>query len=143
VTLNSDDAEQARHLNQEAAKAVRFGGVTENEALAMITLNAARQLGIADRVGSLDVGKDADLVLYDHPPLSVYAVAQQVLIDGEVYFDRARDLAGRATVEQERQELLARQKTRAAGPRDSRPAKPGEGNGAEFPTDEEDGDAVD
>jgi imidazolonepropionase-like amidohydrolase len=140
VSLNSDDAEQARHLNQEAAKVVRYGGMSEDEALAMITLNPARQLGIADRVGSIDVGKDADMVIYDRDPLSVYAVAQQVLIDGEVRFDRAQDLAARAGVEAEKETLKARQKARAAKGGDSRtPPRPGEDTGAGFIEDQGDG----
>src|SRR5436305_9416707 len=65
VSINSDDAEMMRHLNIEAAKAMKYGGMTEDEALAMVTLNPARQLGIQDRVGSIEAGKDADLVIYD------------------------------------------------------------------------------
>jgi imidazolonepropionase-like amidohydrolase len=91
VSINSDSAEEQRHLNQEAAKAVRYGGMSEEQALRLVTINPALQLGIADRVGSIDVGKDADLVLYDGHPLSVYAVARMVLIDGQVYFARDRE----------------------------------------------------
>src|SRR5271154_6715962 len=72
VSVNSDDAEEARHLNQEAAKSMKYGGFNETEALKLVTLNPAIQLGIDGRVGSIDVGKDADLVIYNHNPLSVY-----------------------------------------------------------------------
>ncbi len=88
VSINSDDAEEMRHLNHEAAKAVRWGGLGDDEALALVTINPARQLGIGDRVGSIEVGKDADLVIYDRHPLSSRAVVQTTLVDGKVYFDR-------------------------------------------------------
>ncbi|HTU32513.1 MAG TPA: amidohydrolase family protein [Candidatus Acidoferrum sp.] len=110
VSVNSDDPEEARHLNQEAAKSMRYGDLTENEALRLVTLNPAIQLGIDNHVGSIEVGKDADLVIYDHDPLSVYAVVQKTIIDGNVYFDRAQDIAGRAALAKEKQELLDKQK---------------------------------
>jgi imidazolonepropionase-like amidohydrolase len=110
VSINSDSSEEARHLNQEAAKAMKWGGMSEVEALKLVTLNPALQLGIADRVGSIEVGKDADLVIFDQHPLSVYAVAQKVFIDGELYFDREQDIARRAGIEEERQALLEKEK---------------------------------
>jgi len=113
VSINSDDAEEATHLNQEAAKSMKFGGLSANDALKMVTLNPAIQLGIENRVGSIDVGKDADLVIYDRDPLSVYAVPQKTLIDGQVYFDRARDVAHRAEIEKEKQALIDKEKKRA------------------------------
>jgi imidazolonepropionase-like amidohydrolase len=113
VSINSDDAEEARHLNQEAAKAMKYGSLSETEALKVVTLNPAIQLGIDSRVGSIDVGKDADLVIYDHHPFSVYAVAQKTLIDGQVYFDRQRDIAQRAELEKEKQALLEKEKKAA------------------------------
>jgi imidazolonepropionase-like amidohydrolase len=113
VSVNSDDAVEASHLNQEAAKAMKYGGLSADEALKLVTLNPAIQLGIDKRVGSIDVGKDADLVIYNHPPLSVYAVAQKTLIDGQVYFDRDRDIAQRAELEKERQTLLDKEKKAA------------------------------
>jgi imidazolonepropionase-like amidohydrolase len=88
VAIKSDSEDFARRLNQEAAKAMRYGGATEEEALRMITLNAAWIVGVDDRVGSIDVGKDADLVIWDGYPLSSYGVPEKVLIDGDVYFDR-------------------------------------------------------
>jgi imidazolonepropionase-like amidohydrolase len=113
VSINSDSAEEHRHLNQEAAKTMRYGGLTEDQALALITINPARQLRIDGRVGSIEVGKDADLVLYDRHPLSVYAVPQKVFVDGVLYFDREQDLARRAELSAERQRLW--EKTKKAG----------------------------
>jgi imidazolonepropionase-like amidohydrolase len=89
VAIKSDSEDYTRRLNQEAAKAIRYGGATEEEALKMITLNPAWIVGVDDRVGSIDVGKDADLVIWDGYPLSSYGVPEKVLIDGDVYFDRS------------------------------------------------------
>ncbi len=90
VAIKSDSEDYTRRLNQEAAKIMRYGGATEEEALKMITLNAAWIVGVDDRVGSIDVGKDADLVIWGGYPLSSYGVPEKVLIDGEVYFDRSQ-----------------------------------------------------
>jgi imidazolonepropionase-like amidohydrolase len=106
ASLNSDDAELMRHLNTEAAKTMKYGGATETEALAMVTLNPAKQLGIDNRVGSIDVGKDADLVIYDKYPLSDYAKVQKVLIDGKVYFDRDQEISAQAAKAAEKQKLV-------------------------------------
>jgi imidazolonepropionase-like amidohydrolase len=89
VAIKSDSDDFARRLNQEAGKTIRYGGATEDEALKMITLNAAWIIGVDDRVGSIDVGKDADLVIWDGYPLSSYGVPNKVFIDGDVYFDRS------------------------------------------------------
>ena len=105
VAINSDDAEMARRLNQEAAKSVKYGGLTEDEALKMVTLNPAKMLHISDRVGSIKVGKDADLVLWSDNPLSVYAIAQKTIVDGIVYFDRDHDLELRKKITEERNRL--------------------------------------
>jgi imidazolonepropionase-like amidohydrolase len=113
VSINSDDAQEARQLNQEAAKSMKYGGLSANDALKLITLNPAIQLGINARAGSIDVGKDADLAIYNHDPLSVYAVVQKTLIDGQVYFDRQRDIAQRATLTAEKQSLLDKEKKAA------------------------------
>jgi len=110
VSVNSDDAEEATHLNQEAAKSMKYGGLSHDEALKLVTLNPAMQLGIDKRVGSIDVGKDGDLVIYNHDPLSAYAVVQKTLIDGRVYFDRERDIAERASIEKEKKALLEKEK---------------------------------
>jgi imidazolonepropionase-like amidohydrolase len=90
VAIKSDSNDYIRRLNQEAAKTVRYGGATEDEALRMITLNAAWVIGVDNRVGSIDVGKDADLVIWDGYPLSSYGVPEKVYIDGELFFDRTR-----------------------------------------------------
>jgi imidazolonepropionase-like amidohydrolase len=128
VSVNSDDAEEATHLNQEAAKSIKFGGLSHDEALKLVTLNPAIQLGIDKRVGSIDAGKDADLVIYNHDPLSAYAVVQKTLIDGRVYFDRQRDIADRPVREKEKKALIDKQKKVAEKKPESGDAakKPGE-----------------
>ena len=88
VTINSDSDERARRLYQEAAKAIKYGGASEEEALKMITLNAAWQLGIDGQVGSIDVGKDADLAIFNAHPFSPAARVEMTLIDGRKFFDR-------------------------------------------------------
>ena len=113
VSINSDDAEEATHLNQEAAKSMKYGGLSHDEALKLVTLNPAMQLGIDKRAGTIDVGKDADLVIYNRDPLSAYAVVQKTLIDGRVYFDRQRDIAERAEREKEKKTLLYKEKKAA------------------------------
>lgn len=110
VSINSDDAEEATHLNQEAAKTIKYGGLTHDEALKLVTINPAIQLGIDKRVGSIEVGKDADLVIYNHDPLSAYAVVQKTLIDGRVYFDRQKDIAARGELEKEKKTLIEKEK---------------------------------
>jgi imidazolonepropionase-like amidohydrolase len=106
VAINSDDAEMARRLNQEAAKSIKYGGMTEEEALKLVTLNPAKLLHVADRVGSIKAGKDADLVLWSDHPLSIYAKADKTLVDGIVYFDRDRDLELRQRISTERNRLV-------------------------------------
>lgn len=110
VAFNSDDAEMGRRLNQEAAKAVRFGGVSEEEALKFVTLNPAKMLHIDDQVGSIKVGKDADIVLWSDHPLSIYARAEITLIDGIKFFDRAEDIQRRAAIKAERTRLINKMK---------------------------------
>lgn len=108
VAINSDDAEMARRLNQEAAKIVKYGGVTEEEALKMVTLNPAKMLHVEDRVGSLKVGKDGDVVLWSDHPLSIYAKALYTVVDGTVYFDRQKDQQMEKEIDQERARLIAK-----------------------------------
>jgi imidazolonepropionase-like amidohydrolase len=108
VAINSDDAEMSRRLNQEAAKAVKYGGVSEVDAMKMITLNPARLLHLDDRMGSIRVGKDADLVLWSDHPLSVYAVAETTWVDGIPYFDLESDQQLRTEIAAERARLIAR-----------------------------------
>jgi imidazolonepropionase-like amidohydrolase len=110
VSLNSDDEELMRHLNTEAAKAMKYGGMNETDALAMVTINPAKQLGIDGRVGSIEAGKDADLAIYDKYPLSDYAKVQKVLIDGQLYFDRDSDVSGRPAKALEKQKLIEKEK---------------------------------
>jgi imidazolonepropionase-like amidohydrolase len=87
VALKSDSDDHIRRLNQEAGKMIHYGGATEDEAIRMVTLNPAWIIGVDDRTGSIDIGKDADLVLWNHDPLSTYARAQKVYIDGDLFFD--------------------------------------------------------
>ena len=108
VCINSDDAEQARRLNQEAAKSVKYGGMSETDAFKMVTLNPAIALHVADRVGSIKVGKDADLVLWSDNPLSIYARAEKTIVDGTVYYDVDRDLQLRKDIASERNRLIAK-----------------------------------
>ena len=105
VSINSDDDGRIRRLNTEAAKVMKYGGVPEEEALKMVTLNPAKQLGIDKRTGSIDVGKDADLVIWSGHPFSIYSHAETTMIEGEVYFDRAKDIGNRATLAKEREDL--------------------------------------
>lgn len=91
TSINSDSPELIRHLNHEAAKTMRYGGLTQDEALALITINPARQLGIDDRVGSLEVGKDADIAIFSAMPLSIYSICLMTIVDGVVRFDAAND----------------------------------------------------
>jgi len=106
VCINSDDAEQARRLNQEAAKSVKYGGLTEDEAFKMVTLNPAKALHVAVRVGSIKEGKDADLVLWSDNPLSIYARAEKTIVDGIVYYDVDRDVQLRKNISAERNRLI-------------------------------------
>ena len=105
VSINSDSGEEGRHLTQEAAKTMKWGGLSEAEALATVTINPAIQLMIDDRVGSLETGKDADIVLWENYPLSSYAKVRTTYIDGEVVFDVDADMAMRAALEAEKAEL--------------------------------------
>lgn len=108
VAINSDDAEMARRLNQEAAKSVKYGNMQEEDALKMVTLNPALLLHVADRIGSVKAGKDADLVLWSDHPLSIYAKAEKTIVDGIVYFDRDKDLELRTRIAAERTRLIGK-----------------------------------
>ena len=107
VAINSDDAEMARRLNQEAAKAVKYGNVSEVDALKMVTLNPAMLMHLDDRMGSIRPGKDADLVLWSDHPLSVYAVAETTWIEGAPFYDRQEDMALREQIAAERARIIA------------------------------------
>ncbi|PKV50086.1 imidazolonepropionase-like amidohydrolase [Aquimarina sp. MAR_2010_214] len=105
TAINSDDGEMSRRLNQEAAKSVKYGGVSEEDALKFVTLNPAKLLHIDDRVGSIKIGKDADVVLWTDHPLSIYAKAEKTIIEGAVYFDLEKDKAMRKSIAAERNKL--------------------------------------
>jgi imidazolonepropionase-like amidohydrolase len=109
VSINSDSSEEIRHLPQEAAKAMKWGGLTEDEALALVTINPAKQLMIDDRVGSIEVGKDADLVIWDGHPLSVYSKVLMTFVDGEIYFDREKDKEHRVEIAERKKALTAKE----------------------------------
>lgn len=108
VAINSDDAEMARRLNQEAAKSVKYGGMSEIDALDMVTINPAKMLHIDKQTGSIKVGKDADLVIWSDNPLSIYAKAEKTIVDGIIYFDRDRDAAMRKQNQAEKARLIAK-----------------------------------
>jgi imidazolonepropionase-like amidohydrolase len=114
TAFNSDDAEMARRLNQEAAKAVKYGGVSEIEALKFVTLNPAKLLRIDHLVGSIAVGKHADVVVWDEHPLSIYARAEQTYVDGVRYFDLDADGEKRDWMRSERARLTQAMKAGGA-----------------------------
>ena len=93
TSINSDSDELIRHLYHEAAKTQRYGSLTDNEALRLITINPAKQLGIDARVGSIETGKDGDIAIFDKHPLSVYAINQYTIVDGVIRFDINKDPA--------------------------------------------------
>ncbi|HSK13461.1 MAG TPA: amidohydrolase family protein, partial [Phnomibacter sp.] len=118
VAINSDDAEMARRLNQEAAKSVKYGGMSEEDALKMVTINPAKMMHVDSRVGSIKEGKDADLVLWSDNPLSIYAKAEITMVDGTIFFDREKDKELRAQVQEEKLRLMKKiaASKRTAGP---------------------------
>lgn len=107
VSLNSDDDERMRRLNLDAAKTMKYGGVPEEEALKMITLNPAIQLGVGKLTGSIENGKAADLVIWSGHPFSAFSRVEKTYVDGELFFDRDKDISGRADIEAERKRLEA------------------------------------
>jgi imidazolonepropionase-like amidohydrolase len=124
VAINSDDAEMARRLNQEAAKSVKYGGLSEEEALKMVTINPAKMLHVDSKVGSIKAGKDADLVVWSDNPLSIYAKAEKTMVDGIVYFDREKDAQMRKQVQAERSRLIAKMAGEKRAGRPTIPAAP-------------------
>jgi imidazolonepropionase-like amidohydrolase len=106
TAINSDDAEMGRRLNQEAAKSIKYGGLTEEEALKLVTLNPAKLLHIDNKVGSIKVGKDADVVLWSDDPLSVYAKVEKTIIDGQIYYDNEEDAKLRDNIRTERSRII-------------------------------------
>ena len=91
TTINSDSGELIRHLYHEAAKTQKYGGLNDDEALALITINAAKQLGVENRIGSIEVGKDGDIAIFSAHPLSIYTIPQMTIIEGKIYFDIEND----------------------------------------------------
>ncbi len=124
TAINSDDAEMARRLNQEAAKTVLYGGLSEEEAWKTVTLNPAKMLHLDDRLGSVKVGKDADVVLWNANPLSVYARPEKTIIDGTIYFDVEKDEILRQEQETERNRLVQKMISAKAGGAPTQRAKP-------------------
>lgn len=110
VAINSDDGEMGRRLNQEAAKAVKYGGLSEEDALKLVTLNPAKLLHLDDRVGSIKAGKDADLVIWNNHPLSIYSKPEKTIIEGVIYYDIEKDAQLRENIKEERQRLIAKMK---------------------------------
>lgn len=128
VSFNSDDSEMARRMNLEAAKAVKYGGLSEIEALKFVTLNPAKQLMIEDQVGSLEVGKNADFAVWNGHPFSTATVCQSTWIDGREYFSVKKDQELRQSIKMERKRLMAKiigsgkpQQNRSKEPKTSKP----------------------
>jgi imidazolonepropionase-like amidohydrolase len=110
TAINSDDAEMGRRLNQEAAKSVKYAGISEEDALKMVTLNPAKMLHLDNQMGSIKVGKSADIVLWTDHPLSVYAKPEKTIIDGKVYFDLEKDAQNNKELSTERARLIQKLK---------------------------------
>lgn len=137
VSINSDSDERMRRLNLDAAKVMKYGGVPEEDALKMITINPAKQLGIDKRTGSVEQGKDADLVIWNTHPFSSFSHPEITMIEGEIFFDRAADIAKRSLLAKEREELEKLDVNRAPGSGGTPPRVPterirGERDDAEF-----------
>jgi len=114
TSVNSDSDELARHLNYDAAKSMKYGGLTEEEALRTCTLNGAKQLRLDHRLGSIEAGKDADLAIWTGHPLSIYSRVETTFIEGEIYFDRQQDLARREAMRKEKEARLKKEADDAA-----------------------------
>lgn len=123
TAINSDDGEMARRLNQEAAKSIKYGGLSEEESLKMVTLNPAKLLHLDDRMGSIKVGKDADVVLWTNNPMSIYAKADKTFVDGKLLFDRARQAEIEAQISREKSRLIKKM-NKVKGPKIPSVVKP-------------------
>jgi N-acetylglucosamine-6-phosphate deacetylase len=136
VSFNSDSDELSRRLNWDAAKAMKYGGLAEEEALKFVTINPARQLKVDNRVGSLEPGKDADFVIWSGSPLSVYTHCEQTWIDGRKYFDREEDRHLYEEGQSQRavliQKALLTKKAPARGPGGEKPEGPDGKDGYEY-----------
>jgi imidazolonepropionase-like amidohydrolase len=116
VAIHSDSLETSRHFYLEAAKLMKYGDLGEEEVLKMITLNPAEMMRIENRVGSIDVGKDADLVIFNGHPFSVYSHPDITMIEGEIYFDRTKDLVMRESLAKEKKALIEKEKKTGGAP---------------------------
>jgi imidazolonepropionase-like amidohydrolase len=123
VSINSDSDERIRRLNIDAAKLVKYG-MTEEEALKTITIHPAWQLGVDNKTGSIEVGKDADLAIWNAHPFSVYSRVDMTFVDGELLFDRTQDLTNRTALEQERKQLEQAEPNKAPGQGGASPPAP-------------------
>ncbi|UCE22271.1 MAG: amidohydrolase family protein, partial [Candidatus Aminicenantes bacterium] len=110
VSVNSDSGERIRRLFNDAAKAIKYGGLSEEEALKLITINPAIQLGVEKIAGSLEVGKHGDMAIFNEHPLSAYTLCEMTIIEGEVYFDRAQYLKEREEMEKKKKEPVKKKK---------------------------------
>lgn len=124
VAYNSDDPEMGRRLNQEAAKAVKYGNVSEEEALKFVTLNPAKLLHVDHRVGSIAVGKDADVVLWSDHPLRLKTKAKITWVDGRIYYDEKNDQLKRAEIATERQRIIEKMIKEKSKGAESKPYNP-------------------
>jgi imidazolonepropionase-like amidohydrolase len=124
TSVNSDDAEMGRRLNQEAAKAVKYGGLSEEEAFKLCSLNPAKMLRLDDKTGSIREGKDADLVLWTDHPLSIYSKVEKTFVDGICYYDAKRDLTLREEIKKERARIMQKMvEAKKAGESTQKPVK--------------------
>ena len=123
TAINSDDAEMGRRLNQEAAKAVKYGGTSEEDAWKMITLNPAKLLHLDKQMGSIKIGKDADIVLWDNNPLSIYAKVIQTYVDGKLMYDQKVDRKLQARDKKERMRIIKLMSQDKSGGEKERPKK--------------------
>jgi imidazolonepropionase-like amidohydrolase len=124
VGFNSDDAEMGRRLNQEAGKALKYGGVSETDALKFVTLNPAKMLHLDKKMGSIKVGKDADMVLWSAHPLSIYAEAEKTFVDGRCLYDKSTETQRQAAVQAERARLIQKMIAYKRSGGQTQPAKP-------------------
>ena len=125
TAINSDDAEMARRLNQEAAKSVKYGGMSEEDAWKMVTLNPAKMLHLDSHMGSIKVGKDADIVIWSDDPLSIYAGVEKTFVDGICFYDKEKDAAKRETIKHERARIAQKMldEKKAGAPTQEAPKK--------------------
>ena len=110
VSINSDSGERIRRLFNDAAKSMKYGGLTENESLRLVTINPAIQLGVDDIVGSLEVGKHGDIAIFNEHPLSAYTRCEMTIIEGDIYFDRAQYLKEREEMKKKTREAAKKKK---------------------------------